>query len=220
MTSVPGPDHTAPSARRTLLLSLLIGAWLLLTLAGLWWFQQQNVRPFVSIHDDPAFWQAPATGQLLLPLLQAFPPPASTQVTLLHFWNPDCLCNQISQRHFDGLIRAFEPQALRIIVVAPATATDDQLARFRELNGRRMSVIRAPAELRIPASPGLALFGPDMRMGYYGAYGFGALCTVANDDFFPNIVRTLRHDSYGPFVNVAGNGCFCAWPTGANTSAQ
>ena len=207
----------SPSPALAILISVLLVVWLIATLAGLWWFQQKNVRPFVETGDDPAFWRPASAAASLTPLLSQLAEPAPGQITLLHFWNPGCLCNQISQRHFDGLVAAFNEQQLRILVIAPPSASDGDLQRFRELNGHRMAVQRAPQGLSIPASPGLALYGPDMQLGYFGAYGFGALCTVANDDFFPNIVRSLQRDGYGPFVNVAGSGCFCAWPDSTGT---
>lgn len=205
---------TTPSSQKTVWISLLIMIWLTATLTGLWWFQQQNVRPFIGDQDDRRFWQASQAGPLLAPLLRQLPDPESNQATLLHFWNPGCLCNQLSQRHLDGLLRQFSAKELRVVVIAPASTSAEELESFRHLNGSRMSIIRADANLSLPASPALALFGPDNQLGYFGAWGFGALCTVADDDFFPAMVRSLRQNGYGPFVNVAGEGCFCAWPAG------
>ncbi|WP_430462623.1 DUF6436 domain-containing protein [Thalassolituus sp. LLYu03] len=217
------------SAAKTALLFGLIVIWLMATLAGLWWFQQKNVRAFVGAGDDAAYWRAEEVEQRLQPLLQALPAAQPGQVTLLHFWNPGCLCNQLSQRHFDALIHQFDASQLRILVVAPASLSNDAEAEFNRLNGSRMTLVREtvfrsnhdetqpgnqpqPQPLNLPASPAVALFGADGKLGYFGAYGFGALCTVANDDFFPNIVRSLQTGHYGPFANVAGSGCFCAWP--------
>lgn len=208
-----GHVHKPVSTTRMILLTLLIGGWLAATLLGLWWFQQQNVRPFVDAGDDASFWRTHSVDERLRPLLEALPPALPEQVTLIHFWNPDCLCNQLSQRHFDGLISAFSNEQLRILVVAPASISDQQLQEFEQLNGQRMQIIREPYPLNLPVSPGLALYGPDQTFGYFGAYGFGALCTVANDEFFPSIVRKMSAgEAYGPFANVAGSGCFCAWP--------
>jgi len=215
----PAGTPSPASSAKNIWLALLVSVWLLATLAGLWWFQQQNVRPFVAASDDPRFWQASQVSQMLQPLLQQLPPSAIPQgtdepVLLLHFWNPDCLCNQLSQRHFDGLISRFNAAQLRIVVIAAPGTSDEQLQNFRQLNGARMEVIRQPLglDLPLPSSPALALLSPQGELGYFGAYGFGALCTVANDDFFPNIVRELGTKGYGPFANVAGDGCFCAWP--------
>lgn len=226
--SSPNSGHAATaSPAKNVWLALLVSIWLAATMAGLWWFQQQNVRPFVAVTDDARFWQASQINQMLQPLLLQLPSnqtalsAANHQVTLLHFWNPDCLCNQLSQRHFDGLISQFKADQLRIVVVAAPGTSDEQLLQFKQLNGSRMEVIRQPQgiDLPLPSSPALALLSPQGELGYFGAYGFGALCTVANDDFFPNIVRELSTKGYGPFANVAGDGCFCAWPH-ARSSAE
>lgn len=203
---------------KNLAISALLVLWLVATLAGLWWFQQQNVRPFISNNDDARFWQAAHVQAALEPLLSEDSSTSISanpkRVTLLNFWNPSCLCNQLSQRHFEGLFKQFDANALRIITIAPANTSDDEIAAFIKLNGERMSIVRAPADFSLPTSPAVALFNHEQQLGYFGAWGFGALCTVASDDFFPNIVRALQNDRYGPFVNVAGNGCFCAWPRG------
>lgn len=213
--TTPANQHSPAASghpHKAFWLSLLIIIWLAATLAGLWWFQQQNVRPFIGADDDARFWQASQAEQLLQPILAPLPAPAAGQVTLLQFWNPGCLCNQLSQRHFDALLHQFKTDSLRVVAVAPASASDEDLQSFLRLNGERMDIVRAPAGFTLPASPALALFGPDNRLGYFGAWGFGALCTVANDDFFPAMVRALQNEGYGPFANVAGDGCFCAWP--------
>ena len=43
----------APGRKKTLLVSVLIFVWLTGSLLGLWWFQQQSLRPFVGA-DAPA----------------------------------------------------------------------------------------------------------------------------------------------------------------------
>ena len=78
----------------------------------------------------------------------------------------------------------------------------------------RAEVIRLPADtIPLSASPGLAILGADNHLAYYGAYGFGALCSLSDDKLFTNMISTLLSgESYGPFINIAGSGCFCAWP--------
>ena len=127
------------SAARTFLLSVMIGGWLLATLAGLWWFQQQNVRPFIASDDDLSYLRPAIISERIQPLLTLLPAASAQQTTLIHFWNPDCLCNQLSQRHFDGLVAAFDETQMRILVVAPSTTSDRQLEEFTRLNGARSS---------------------------------------------------------------------------------
>lgn len=214
-TSNSHHHHTPPlGVKKNLLIGTLISVWLVATLLGLWWFQQKAIRPFISADDDPRLWQAQQVEALFQSALTQLPENAAN-VVLLHFWNPDCLCNQVSQRHFNGILRDFDASELSVIAVTSTNTSQEQIQEFRRLNGERLSLIRvSPAELPLSASPGLALFNKvegQYEMGYFGAYGFGALCTVANDDFFPNIIRNLQQGPYGPFMNVAGDGCFCPW---------
>ena len=208
-------NTTSNDTRKNLLIGSLIAIWLFATLLGLWWFQQQTIRPFISAEDDQRLWQAKQVEQLLQSAVAQIPGDNQADVVLFHFWNPDCLCNQVSQRHFNGILREFNQQQLRVMAITSTNTSAEQIAEFNQLNSDRIDLIQvAPEQLPLSASPGLALFNRidgKFRMGYFGAYGFGALCTVANDDFFPNIVRKMKQGPYGPFVNVAGDGCFCSW---------
>lgn len=194
-----------------------------ITFLGLWWFQQQMVRPFIDQQDDQRWWQAQPTESLLLPLLQqadintSASKDQSAPVILMHFWNPDCFCNQVSQRHFASLIRQFSAEELRIIAIAPKHISQQEIASFQRLNGKRIELLPVPESISLPlaSSPGLALFHKigdgEYRLGYFGPYGFGALCTLANDGFFPEMIRAMMQGPYGPFVNVVGEGCYCPW---------
>src|SRR5690606_513087 len=168
--TVPTPaNQHSPAAsgqpHKAFWLSLLIIIWLAATLAGLWWFQQQNVRPFIGADDDARFWQASQAEQLLQPILAPLPAPAAGQGALLQFWNPGCLCNQLSQRHFDALLHLFKADSLRVVAVGPASASDEDLQAFLRLDRERMDIVRAATGFTVPASPALALFGPDNGLG-------------------------------------------------------
>jgi hypothetical protein len=191
-------------------LSAGLMALFMLTLLGLWWFQQQAVRPFITSDDATDYWQAEGVAQRLAPLWQQLPP--TELPTLMHFWNPDCLCNQVSQRHYSSLLAQFDSDQLRVVVVAAHTSSEQQRRELKALNPDRLQVITAEPGLQLPSSPALALFHASGELAYFGAYGFGALCTVADDQLFPTLVRRLQQEPYGPFMSVAGDGCFCAWP--------
>ncbi|MFK4751933.1 DUF6436 domain-containing protein [Oceanobacter antarcticus] len=210
----PEPPGGSHHRQRNIVLGLVVVLWLGGTGLALWWFQSQTIRPFLPAQTSPAALSTQTLESTLASLLvQTAPTAVQAPVTLVHFWNPDCLCNQVSRRHFDGLVSAFDASQLRIVVVAAANASTAQLAEFRRLNGQRMELVQANGLTRqLPSSPALALIKANGQLGYFGAYGFGALCSVANDDFFPNMVRQMIDGQYGPFVNIAGSGCFCQWP--------
>ena len=203
-------DRYMQSTKAKKLLSWsLIAIWLLGSFIALWWFQQSALRPFIDANTAPPFLQAPSTQATLQDVL----PEPDGRVTLVHFWNPGCLCNQVSQRHFNGLVAAFSEDDLRVIVLAPPTITTEQKASFLEQNSTRFELVTLADDIGLPSSPGLALMNGEGAMSYFGAYGFGALCTISDEQFFPNMVRAMKKGPFGPFMNVAGQGCFCPWPT-------
>ena len=200
---------------RHLMMGAFVIVWISITAVGLWWFQDNTVRPFLGQEDNPAQVQTGYLTDRLTPVLAQAG--VTTPVAMIHFWNPSCLCNQVSRRHFQGLIQSQTPDIMQRWVITPTSTTEAQIQEFKQLNpGLEMTVIKLSLEdFSIPASPAVALFQhtEDMgyRLSYFGAYGFGALCTLSDDNFFPNMVDKMQQGRYGPFINVAGSGCFCAW---------
>ena len=215
-------DPDAPGRKKTLLVSVLILIWLAGSLFGLWWFQQQSLRPFVKADAPPEARNPDKVEQGLKALLQRvsaeYPLSADAPVTVVHLWNPDCLCNNVSARHTRAIIEQWpEDKEVRFIILAPATLPESRLSEARKLNPNALVVKASGADqLPLTASPGLAVLNQDARLAYFGAYGFGALCSLSDEALFTNMIeRLLAGESYGPFLNIAGSGCFCAWPTPA-----
>ncbi|MEK9713118.1 MAG: DUF6436 domain-containing protein [Thalassolituus sp.] len=209
-----GQEH---SNRKVFLISSLVIVWLAGSLFGLWYFQQKSIRPFIAQTDSPESRDLTSINRSLEQLLIGAEIDIASpgRATLVHLWNPGCLCNNVSARHTQGVLAAFSEEQLQFVMLAPLTAADEELAEARKLNPRA-KIIRLTADDGIPlsASPGLAIFSPSGEMAYYGAYGFGALCSLSDDSLFTSMVATLlAGESYGPFMNVAGSGCFCAWPS-------
>ncbi|MFT4907672.1 MAG: hypothetical protein ACI978_001755 [Oleispira sp.] len=201
---------------KTLPNGLIIGLfslWIAATLLGLWWFQQANLKNFISAEDDTRFYQPQAIEALLEPYLNQLPPTLKNQQTLLHFWRPDCLCNKVSQRHFSRLLSSFNNEELRIVIIAHPMSRDEEINDLQQLNGARLAVIRAEDDLLpLPSSPSLALIDTDNKLGYFGPYGFGAFCTSNDDGFLTSIVNRMATDQpLNTFTNVIGKGCFCSW---------
>lgn len=205
------------SAPRHLLMGIVVIVWIAATAAGLWWFQDNTVRPFLGPSDSPQQVQTDYLTEYLTPILEQAD--TTEAVAMIHFWNPTCLCNQVSRRHFQGLLASRGSHVMKRIVLTPATTTDEQIRDFHALNqNAEISLIRMTQnDFSIPASPAVALFqrtqDQGYRLSYFGAYGFGALCTLSDDNFFPNMIEKMLAGRYGPFINVAGSGCFCAWKT-------
>ena len=191
----------------------LFSIWIAATLLGLWWFQQANLKSFIAAEDDTRFYQPTEVESLLTPYLEQLPPALNKQQTLLHFWRPDCLCNRVSQRHFNRLLTNFSAEELRLIIIAHPTSSNEDIEDLQRLNGSRLSIIRAKDNLlALPSSPSLALINNENKLGYFGPYGFGAFCTSNDDGFLSSIVNQMASDKpLSTFTNVIGKGCFCSW---------
>ena len=222
----------APGRKKTLLVSVLIFVWLTGSLLGLWWFQQQSLRPFVGA-DAPAETRNHEAVEhglkaLLHRVSKKYPesPGAKVtdaKVTVVHLWNPDCLCNNVSARHTRAIIEQWpEGKTVRFVILAPENLPDSRLAEAQALNLNALIMkVSADDQLPLTASPGLAVLNEDSRLAYFGAYGFGALCSLSDEALFTNMIeRLLAGESYGPFLNIAGSGCFCAWPHATQASVK
>lgn len=203
------------SPRKLFLISTLIIVWLGGSLFGLWWFQQQAMRPFVEAGDNPAARVPEQVAAGLKSLMARAGLETDGRVTVIHLWNPDCLCNNVSARHTHAIIEEWpNDDQVRFIILAPEHLSQERLAEARTLNPGA-DIIRASENDKLPltASPGLGVMTPEGDMAYFGAYGFGALCSLSDEKLFTNMIeKLLAGDSYGPFLNIAGSGCFCAWP--------
>lgn len=202
-------DNTKGRSLPTWLLVCIFIFWIGATVAGLWWFQNNNLKSFIEPTDDIAFYQTQSIDKYLTPYIDEIGPSLEGQQTLLHFWRPDCLCNRISQRHFTTLIDQYSADQLRIVIIAHPYSDEDSIKKLIELNGDRFTVIRAKTDLlKLPSSPSLAIYDADNELSYFGPYGFGAFCNVREDGFLSSIINDPKSKG---FTNVIGDGCFCSW---------
>lgn len=197
-------------APRSLYTKALLFIAFISTAASLWWFSLDSVRPFIRTKNNAVFLQPSLVEKQLKQIISTAPKPQPKQVTLLHFWNPNCLCNLLSQRHFDELLEQYDHTALRVFVIAPSNITAQQESEFKKLNGKRMGLIKS--DFPFPASPALALFDDKRNLGYYGPYGFGAFCIPSSDSFFSSLIKRYRTEASTLYMNVIGKGCYCDWP--------
>ncbi len=139
---------------------------------------------------------------------------SASPLILIHLWNPGCLCNAVSQRHVNEVLNEFDQSQVKLWVVTPESTSQRQMDQFKSLNPRVEKIIRLTKELNMPltSSPGLAIANTDGQLNYYGAYGFGMDCTPSGENFFANMINNIQAGAVGPFLNIAGNGCFCPWP--------
>lgn len=204
--------------------------FLLISIAGgSWWYSNQQIRPFIeaddrislAINDIKTGWQQLILGSktesfeniTTLSSLNNTEINQNGSLILIHLWNPNCFCNQLSARHLAPLLDKYNNDELKLWVLTPVTTTEQQINEYQKLNPRIEKIIRTNGkEQSLTASPGLALASSGGELHYYGAYGFGALCTPSGENFFSNLIQRIKRGVKGPFLNIAGKGCFCDWP--------
>jgi len=189
------------------------------TLLSLWWFQARLVQPFIPTNSSSAFYQPNTISKELSELLELQQATTTkdnntNSSTLFHFWNPSCICNRLSQRHFNQIARSFNIDELNIIIIAHSSATQTQIKDAKKLNPNFAFIhekeLKSP--LNIPTSPSLAIIDSNQKITYFGPYGFGAFCTMNDDKLLPSIIEKSNDNSASSFINVVGDGCFCDWP--------
>lgn len=215
----------SPKTGSRLPYAVLLIALLAVLASGLNYLDDNKVRPFVP-NTTPAHYldiqviqnqwhtlikqhQLTPTNQLAAAANQTSP------LLLVHLWNPSCFCNAVSQRHVAEVLQQFDQTQIQWWVITPSTTSDRQIDQYRQLNPRIEKVIRIAKDSPLPvtASPALAITSQNGQLHYYGAYGFGIDCTPSGDNFFANMINNIRAGVVGPFLNIAGQGCFCPWPT-------
>ncbi|MDF1763144.1 MAG: DUF6436 domain-containing protein [Oleibacter sp.] len=206
--------------KNTWIIALVI-VWIGASLGGLTWMKLNKIHPFVPM-DAP--YQMRDIEQVTSQLENFLNNDAEliktgsldNRVTLMHFYNPDCFCNAVSKRHLDEVLKTFNAETLRWVIVVPFDTDSSSITTIQQRNPRAV-VVRDSVNLPISSSPSLAVFSNKHELAYFGAYGFGALCTLSEENIFVSMVSRLQQSAagesdYGPFLNIAGSGCFCAWP--------
>ena len=115
----------------------------------------------------------------------------TSERTVVHFIDPECLCTQYSLPHIADLEKAWEGRGVNFI---PEYANANSLG----------------FPINIPASPAVAVWNSEGLLTYLGPYTSGQYCGEGEDI----VQRHLESgdDSQGQWVNQEAVGCFCEWP--------
>lgn len=189
------------------------------TLVGIQWYKSQYLRAFIDTqyNDNERWFHYSEVAPILEPLWQESQTVSqsgeSNQITLIHFWNPDCFCHQVSHRHFKAVIDAYPTHELRIIAI-PKKGTNEKSYSAIETLGTRVELVpslsgKVPEDL--PVSPSIAIFNSQGELAYFGPYGFGAFCSLRPDNFLIDLINSIKHQKPIKFMNVIGDGCFCSF---------
>ena len=215
----------APTKNKTFIFSimLVLGLWLIGLLFTASWFQRHYIHSFTA--QQPEFLKADYTDQWfkqLRPLL----PPKSTQIRVIQFWQPNCLCNRFARPHALATQNTSKTLSIEHLTVIPSSHTNE-LEQLQSLNPSTQLITMNKALMNSwPASPSVFVEGPSNTVQYFGPLGFGAFCSQASTGIIENQLlildkRTKQSPPNSPsafpeslssgFYNVIGKGCFCPW---------
>lgn len=199
--------------------------WLVGTAWAFYWFQTRDVRSF----------QPDLTGQLdkavfsftseSLSQLMSRPDYArlgmmldGSKALVLHFWRPGCSCNRFNLPHVKSLVKTYQSQGIRFIVVTPGdTQTDADNLREqikRKFGIHHLLVDQENRFTMVPAAPAaVVITGTSQQpaVRYFGAYSFSALCGPDDGSYVETALDSILQSKPGPVGGVDGRGCFCGW---------
>jgi len=183
-------------SRKSLLVGLLVLAWLTAMASAFWWYQARYIRPFA---DTTALFSG---DPLRLPAELAGPGP----IRLVHFWDPACPCNVGNQQHLAELIARFASQGVVFYAVQKPGSQGqlpDTLSALKPLS-------QFPGAEQLPASPAVGIWDKDGKLAYFGPYSEGATCTSSNS-FIEPILEALAQNRPINATHTLAVGCFCPW---------
>ncbi len=191
-------EAKAPLQRhnRIALAVLIVGLWISVVIGGFWWYELRLIRPFL---DNLALFD----GQQL----DANYRPDTNAVTLMHFGDSDCPCNQFNTPHLQQLKSYYQPKGVQFI----AWQQGDQsppIKGFDELH-------HATQLPFVPVTPAVAIWSSEGQLSYFGPYSSGLLCSLG-EGFAETILDQLQAGLSPQVINTTGVGCFC--PTLSQTT--
>lgn len=198
---------------------VILCTWLGSAVAGFWWFELRNLRPFnpQSSVNGLVLFEASARSVFNSRSLSNSDLPDG--VTVVHFWNPDCACNRFNESHVREIIERYSKTGIRFaVVVKPQTKyTRHELRQLAEQRLGISQLIDADDkwldDLNIPASPAALVLNESGEIAYFGPYSDGAFCSSRGSRFIENTLDALLKGDVSSQLNMAAYGCYCDWKT-------
>ena len=133
------------------------------------------------------------------------------RIRVVHFWDPECTtCNENTDAHLNYLIAMFKGANIDFYSVQKP-GTRGQLPAF--LRGKLKPLSHIDGMERIPASPSMAIWGPDGKLAYAGPYSQGLVCSSTNSFVEPILDKLVAGQHVEPFPTTVAVGCYCPWST-------
>lgn len=203
-------------SKKLIFSSLVMMLWISGTGYAFWWFQVRDLRPFdLQAHQ---LIQEEDLSRSLDGLLAPLQPVANTAY-LLHFWQPDCSCNQFNRSHVKTIAEKYQQKNFKLITITRSHPeySDQQLTQMAKQQFDSIVIIDKHKLLsgksRIPASPAAAVIDLNGKLAYFGPYSDSTFCGLGGTDFVERVADLLLSGENPSILNTMVFGCFCNWDT-------
>jgi len=183
----------------------LVTLWLVFTAYAFWWFEFKDLRMFntdsrgLSHEVDLDYVEQTLSGLL-----------AQRQggVAVVHFWNPDCYCNNFNQQHVQQIRQEYAGREVHFylaMALPPAHYQEEINKKFGEVD-----VLYVPQLAgAINSTPSSVVMVPGKGITYFGPYSDGAMCTAQNGTFVESAIAAVFDGQFNTQINNLAFGCYC-----------
>lgn len=164
--------------RLKILLYSLVMSMLLGLVFTIFWFQQTR---FLLPTPKPNYHREVSIGSL--PDLQKEGIQLEEEISLFHFYNPDCPCSRFNLDHFRDLLRAYDQQVgFYIVLQSPSDEFDEEVA-----SGKLKVLLDEQGKIAdlcgVYATPQAVVMNREGSIVYRGNYNRARFCTSKNSWF-------------------------------------
>ncbi|MGD8408486.1 MAG: DUF6436 domain-containing protein [Thiohalophilus sp.] len=189
----------------------LFVAWIGFTAYAFWWFEFKNLRPFDTTSQGTV---ATPDMQYLYRSLMASLPDTERDISVVHFWNPDCYCNRFNLLHLKQIMDEYKTKNVHFYVAVSRSVVSDKLrdelaAGFGDI--KLLALGDTKLKAMISSTPSAAVLRPGEGITYFGPYSEGAMCSRQNGSFVETVLDASLGGNVSAQLNSLAFGCYCDW---------
>lgn len=204
-------DRAIGKRKQTILAATLFVFWISFTAYAFWWFEFKNLRPFDTTAKGAVV--TPDMQLLYHSLMEALPG-TSNQISVVHFWNPDCYCNRFNLVHLKQIMAEYKSKNVRFYIAVSMPVVSDALREELKANFGDIELLALGSKklkAMIPSTPSAAVLRPGEGITYFGPYSEGAMCSSQNGSFVETVLDASLGGNISAQVNSLAFGCYCDW---------
>lgn len=201
---------------------ILLISWAVSTVFAFWWFQFRDIQAFDANAESnrTVFFESGELGDRLEKLVQQERASGKADaVSVVHFWNPDCLCNRFNEVHVKKIISDYAEKNVKFTIVV--SGETKAIRKQREDLARQIFTHAAVKEIRSDwpmkqgpvSSPAAGVLNQHGELVYFGPYSLGAQCAPDKGNFVEKVLDRLNSEKppAKKQLNTLAVGCFCPW---------